>query len=287
VQIILGALTPASLYALIGVGFVIVYRTTRVLSFAQGQLALFGGYLYYALTGYFGGRYGWAVAALVVSGLLMGAILYYVIFSRAGSRGVLILVMLTIMVGTILQALTGIIWGTASQFVESPISQSGIHVTSNAIISPLDLTIFCVTVVLIAVLACIVRFTRHGLAMRAASENAMLASYRGVNVRAVAATAWAIATMMAFLAGLAFAYTSSVSLTMVNLGFTAFAAILIGGLDSISGVIIGSIVVALVQGVATTELSGAWSDVSAYIVIFLVLMVRPYGLFGTRELRRV
>ncbi len=286
-QLFVGSLVPASLYALIGIGFVIVYKTTRVLNFAQGQLCLLGGYITYALTGYFAGHFGWALFGLLVIGLVVGAVIYLALLNPLKGQGPLIMVMLTIILGIIIQAVGGILWGTDPKFLPTPFSLTGIDLGAGVVISQLDLAIIVTAAVVLAVLWLGVRFTRAGVAMRAAAEHPTLASHRGVNVTLIATAAWSIATVTAFLAGVAIGLRSSVDISVVGLGFVGFSAILIGGMDSIPGVLAGSLILAFVQNVATSFLGGQWSDVVAYVLLLAVLLVRPYGLFGTREFLRV
>jgi branched-chain amino acid transport system permease protein len=258
-----------------------------VLNFALGQLLLVAGCVFTTLLFFSGDRYGLSLIGVVVCGALFGGLLYLTLLRKMTGQPPLVVVMFTIMLGIILQALTGVIWGTASRNIVNPVSQAGIQIVPGAALSEFDIAIILCAVLVVAVVGVFVRYTPIGVAMRATAADPDLASYRGVNVVAVATTAWVISTAIAFLTGAIIGVRSTVDVSIVGIGFVGFAAILIGGMDSIVGAIVGAVVVALTQSVATSFLGGEWSEVSAYAVLLFMLVVRPYGLFGTPEFMRV
>lgn len=287
VELLVNALVPASLYCLIGISFVIVYRTTHVLNFALGQFLLLAGCVFTTILFLTGDRYGLSFIGVILCGAAFGGFVYLTLLRKMTGQPPLVVVMFTIMLGIIVQALTGVVWGTASRNVVNPLSQAGIQIVPGAALSEFDIAIIVCAVVVVAAVGAFVRFTPMGVAMRATAGDPDLASYRGVNVVAVATTAWAISTAIAFLTGAIVGIRSTVDVSIVGIGFVGFAAILIGGMDSIIGTVVGAIVVAFTQSVATSFLGGEWSEVSAYAVLLLMLVVRPYGLFGTPEFMRV
>jgi branched-chain amino acid transport system permease protein len=228
-----------------------------------------------------------AILAEIVAALAIGATLYALLLRRLTGQGPLIPVMLTIALGTVIQAVVGMVWGTSSQFLALPFGKSGLRLPAGVTLSELDISIILGAAILLTAVGVVIRFTDVGLMMRAAAENPLLASYRGVRVGVVSATAWAIATVATFAAGIAFGAEGALDISVVGLAFVGFAAILIGGLDSLPGVVLGSIILALVQSLVVTLLGGAWSDVVAYVLLLGTLLVRPYGLLGTPEFLRV
>jgi branched-chain amino acid transport system permease protein len=286
-QIIFNSLVPASLYCIMSIGFVIVYRTTGVLNFAQGQAMLLGGYFFSTLAQSWIHNFTLSVIAVAVAGLIGGGILYVGILRSLTGQNVVTAVMFTVILGNIFDAVTGITWGTAPRTLTTPIKATGFHVTKLVVVTYQDLAIIVAAVVLSAGIGGFVRLTRHGTAMRAAAENPQLASYRGINVIATAALAWSIGGLVALLGGTAYGIYSSVDSSVINLGYVAFAAVLLGGLESIGGAVLGSLIVALVQATVVHFVNAGWSDVTAFILLLLVLLIRPYGLFGAREIVRV
>lgn len=286
-QLLVGSVPSANLYALIGVGFVTVYRSSRVLNFAQGQMALLGAYLFYSLVSLVGGRFyvGLVLACLVA--LVIGTAIYVILLRPAVGQGPLILIMLTIILGIVIESFYTVVWHTDVRFLSNPFGQAAFHLPGDAVISELTVATAVVAVVLIGGFAIFVHRSRWGIAMRASAENPGLASFRGVNVSATAAVSWAVAMLMATVAGVAYGTRTSLDPTLVGLGLSTFPAILIGGLDSIGGVLIGSVVLAVIQNAAATYLGGNWTDVVAYLVLLAVLVIRPTGLFGTRSLERL
>lgn len=287
-SILASSLAPASLYALLGVGFVIIYRGTRVINFIQGQLALVGALIFTSALETLGHQY--LIAALVAIGaaLLIGAMIYFVIMSPLTGQGVLILIMLTLVLGTtIMNPVIAMIWSTNAHNLVLPLSRDAINLPGGAYITQADIATVIAAVVVIGALALVLRYARFGIAMRAAAENPTLAGYRGVNVLQTATMSWAVATVTATLAGIGDGVRAPIDFTMVGLGLYTFPALLIGGMDSIIGVLVGALVLAIIQNAAATYLGGAWTDVTAYVVMLLILMVRPYGFFGTKEFRRL
>ncbi len=282
-----GSLVLASLYALIGAGFVMVYRSSKVLNFAQGHLALLGAYLFYALSVLLHRDFLWTLAALGVVSVAIGAVLYLVFLSPLAGEGPIILIMITIIIGALIVAIVPMVWGTQPHTLASPLSQAGIHLPGGIVTSELDLVTIATAVVVIAGFWCLIRFTTSGIAMRAAAENPLLASYRGVNVALTAGVSWAFAVFAASVAGTAYGLRATLTPSITGLGFAAFPAVVVGGLDSLPGAMVGAVLLAVGQNLAATYLGGDWTDVTAYLVLLVVLLVRPHGLFGRKELVRV
>jgi branched-chain amino acid transport system permease protein len=287
IEIVVNSLVPASLYTLIGVSFVLVYRTTQVLNFALGQLLLIAGLVFFSFSVGLNSNFAVSMVGLVIVGLLLGLVIYLTLLRPMTGQGHLVVVMFTIILGTILQSLGGIIWGTASKSIPNPFGQKGIPIVPGASLSSFDFVVIGTAAIVIVAVGVFVRFSAFGIAMRATAEHPTLASYRGVNVIRVAAIAWSISVAIAFLAGAFIGMRSTVDVSIVGLGFVGFAAILVGGMDSILGALVGALIVAIIQAIATTFLGGEWSEVSAFAVLLVALIIRPYGLFGTPEFMRL
>lgn len=287
-QVIANSLAPGSIYALLGVGFVIAYRATRVINFLQGTLVYAGALFFASATTHFHGNHLLGALAAVLVSLVFGAFVFRVILAPLIGQGPLVLIMVTLVLGTsIMTGLLAMGFGTDARYVDYGLPTKAYRLPGGLYITPTDIATFAITVVLLIGLVVFVRYSRFGVRMRAGAENPQLAEYRGINVLTTSSVAWAIAAATATLAGLAFAGRVPVDPNMQNLGLYAFPAILIGGLDSILGTIIGAFALALIQNSAATYISGSATDIASYVTMLAILVVRPYGLLGTPEYRRL
>lgn len=289
-NVIVGAVVPACIYALIAVGFVLTYRATRVFNFAQGSFVFIGALLFVSVLDSTGSVLAASVVSIVVS-MAIGAATYLVMIRPLAGKGVFVMVMVTLILGTaFLDGIIALIWGVKVYPVNLPPEfRTPILLPFGATTDGVGVATFLVTGLTIGGIAAYLKYARFGIEMRAAAESTILASYSGVPVVATAAASWAIAFGMAGLAGIATAAHTTVDQNIVSLGLYAFPAIILGGMDSVPGALIGSFALALVTSATATFVpSGAiYTDVVAYVFMLVVLMIRPYGLFGTREFRRL
>lgn len=287
-QLLVGQLVPASLYALVSVGFVIVYRSTKVLDFAQGQLVLIGGFGAFSIAQFFNGVAVWTLIVSIIAALVLGAVIYLVVLRPLLTAGPLVLVMLTIALATVLTSVVSIVWGVDTKFVKLNVPDTPIHFGDGVTLSTIGLATIIAAVVVLGGAMAALRYTRFGAATRAAAENPMLATYRGVNVAGVAAATWGFAMATAMLAGISYSMQTGLSASNAEtLGFAAFPAVLVGGLDSIGGALVGSLILAEVQGLGVRYVGANFSEPIGYLLLLAFLIVRPTGLFGSRDILRV
>jgi len=286
-QTLVGQVPAAALYALTGVGFVMVYRTTRVVNFAQGILAMLGGYTCYSLAHVVGIGFWPAVGLSILIAAVAGAALYWTLLRPLIGQDPLLVVMLTIAIGTVLAALGLIVWGADQHFVLAPVS-GNVQLPGGLVLARIDVALTVTAAVLLGGFALILKYTSFGAAMHATAENPTLATLRGINVGVLSAAAWGLAVVFAAIAGIAFGASSGLTPGAGEvLGFAAFPAIILGGMDSVSGALLGALVLAEIQGLAAVYVGGLYVDVVGYIVLLLVLVVRPTGLFGSRDVARI
>jgi branched-chain amino acid transport system permease protein len=289
VDILIECLPQAALYALMAVGLVVIYRTTRVLNFAQGYLGLICGYLFYAVANALPGTpFAVPLIIAVIIAAFLGLALYRVFLARISTAyGDFVPVVYTIAIAWIIEAVVGIIWNGQSHSLSSPLSRRGHHLGLGILLSPLEIGITLLAVVMIVALTVWMHRSRLGAVMRAVSDNPTLVLCYGRSVRRASGIAWAIGTVAAMLVGVAYGVNSSVDFSIVDLGFAAFPAILIGGLDSIPGVLVGSVVIAFAETLVGSQLGGQYSEPISMALALAVLLARPQGLFGTKSLVRV
>lgn len=284
-QLIANIVVLGAIYALVSAGYVLVYRVSHVLNLAHGELMMIGAYLLVATAGLFNGSPILALLLAAASGLLMGLMVYAVLMRWLTGEAVLAAVLITIALGILLRGLSILIW-TTQQFY--PAAMFGwrnppIHILPGVQVSVASLAIVVLTAVIYVGLFLFLQFTPWGVRMRAAGQNPLLAEQRGIRLHAVYALAWGLSTFTASLAGMLLALDSGVESTMATIGLKAFPAALVGGLDSLFGTAIGALIVATAEIAAIQFVNPLLSDVVPFLVLLLVLAVRPWGLFGSRE----
>jgi branched-chain amino acid transport system permease protein len=294
IQIAFAGIALGCIYALIGMGFSIIFKASEVINFAQGELLLVGAYIVSS------GVFAWhlnfilALALGIVTTVLIGLLFERFVLRRMIGRPVFSILMITIGLDTILRTSVLVGWGSDPLAPPSPFTITdgfnigGVHFGAS------DLLTILVTVIMCALLFYFFQYTRYGLAMRATALDQEAALAVGINIRTVYALAWGIAAAIATIGGVFLAISRfSIDLTLGNVALLAFPAIILGGIDSVAGAVVGGIIIGLVQDLTAgyesnvSFLGAGIHQITPYLVMILVLLIRPYGLFGTRKVERV
>jgi branched-chain amino acid transport system permease protein len=285
VQLLVNIVVLAAIYALLACGYVLIYRVSRVMNMAHGELTMLGAYLLLSTAWLFTDHPTTAIGAAVLLSLTVGVLVYVVLMRKMTGEMVLAAILTTIALGILLRGLVVLIWSAAQQhplealrFANPPIVLPG-----GARISTCAALMVGMTAVVYGALFAFLRFGRWGMRMRAAGQNPLLAEQRGVNLNAVYALAWGLSTLTGSIAGMLIALDSGLDQTMVVIGLKAFAPALVGGLDSLIGALAGAVIVAGAEVLAIAYIDPLLSDVVPFLVLIAMLIVRPWGLFGTRE----
>jgi branched-chain amino acid transport system permease protein len=284
-QLVANVIVLTSIYALVNTGYVLVYRVSRVLNLAHGELMMIGAYLLVSTASVFNRDPVIALALAAIFGLIMGIVVYAVLMRWLTGEAVLAAVLITIALGILLRGLSILIW-TSQQFYPAAMfgwRNPSLRVLPGVQISAASLAMIVLTVVVYVALFMFLQFTRWGIRMRAAGQNPLLAEQRGIRLHSVYAMAWGLSTFTASLAGMLLSLDSGVEYTMATIGLKAFPAALVGGLDSLLGAVIGALVVASAEIVAIQYVNPLLSDVVPFVVLLIVLAIRPWGLFGSHE----
>jgi branched-chain amino acid transport system permease protein len=285
VQLAVNIVVLASIYALISCGYVLIYRVSRVLSLAHGELMLLGAYGLYTTASLFSASPLLAVAMSVLLAAVIGVLVYVLLMRRMTGESVLAAVLVTIALGILVRGLTVLIWSTQERHPLNLLGwpNASLVVSGNARISAVGLAFVLITATAYAALYFFLRYTSWGIRMRAAGQNPLLAAQRGINLHGVYALAWALATLTGGIAGMLIACDNALDQTMVTIGLKAFPAALVGGLDSLLGALAGSLIVAAAEVLLIYYVDPLLSEVVPFAVLVAMLMVRPWGLFGSRE----
>jgi branched-chain amino acid transport system permease protein len=286
-DILLNTITLGCTYGLIGMGFVVVFRSTQVISFAQGAFMMIGALLFATLIN--ASLPVWlAFITTVVALAVLGSATFVLVFGRLAGLEPFVAAMATVGVGTLIEAAALLIWGPSIITMRSIFATGNHHLGGAFVIT--DIGIFTLVVTVVVFLATIagLQLSPLGLRMRASADNPTLASYTGLGVARLSSAAWALAAATAALAGIIFLIgTQPDPATVYSLGLGAFPAILLGGIDSIGGCLVGGIIIAFAQSAVVTWWGGQYQDVVAYALLLLLLLVRPQGLFGRVDARRL
>jgi branched-chain amino acid transport system permease protein len=281
-------------YALIALGFSIVFKATGVINFAQASLVLLGAYLTYHFSQTWELNFYVGLVLAMATGALVGLAVEALVLRRLVGEQPATVIMATIGVLFVIDNATTAVWGPTNRNLGDPwgvTTREFLGVT----VADRDLWTIAFTAAAVAAFFLFFRYSPLGLAMRAAAFDPEAAMAQGIPARRVSRAAWAIAGLVAALAGTTLAAgASQLSPATGALALIAFPAIILGGLDSPLGAVVGGVIIGLVQQF-TALLAPEYFDwvgesferVSPYLVMIVILLIRPYGLFGTREVRRV
>jgi branched-chain amino acid transport system permease protein len=283
---IIGGLATGSSYTLLSLGLVFAFRGTSTFNLAHGQLLLLAAYIV-AEGSVLGIPFG--ISTIIGIGIvaLVGVLFFRLVLYRAIGLPPFISLIATLGLAAILDGVTTILFDGSSRSISTSALPSGVLRFAGTGISESSIVL---TVFSICVAAAIIIWshrTQSGTRLRAAGQNALLASQGGINVRWYYMGAWGLSGGLAALAGIAYGATNIVSPSMVGLGFAALPAVLLGGIDSIDGALVGGLVLGLFQGFVSTYFGGQVLDAATYTLLLVVLLLRPQGLFGTEEVVRV
>ena len=284
-QLAVNIVVLASIYALIACGYVLIYRVSRVLNLAHGELMMLGAYLLLAVASTFVFNAVTAIAAALVLSLAVGVLVYVFLMRKMTGEMVLAAILTTIALGIFLRGLIVIIWSAQQQYPGQALALANpaIVLPGGGRISMFAALLVIATAVVYGALFIFLRFGRWGVRMRAAGQSPLLAAQRGINLHTVYALAWGLSTLTGSLAGMLIALDSGLTGTMVVIGLKAFPAALVGGLDSLVGALVGALIIAAAEISLIHYVDPLLSDVVPFLVLIVMLVFRPWGLFGTRE----
>ncbi|NUQ36936.1 MAG: branched-chain amino acid ABC transporter permease [Caldilineales bacterium] len=287
VQLTLSGLTNGAVYALVALGFVLIYKSSDVINFAQGEFLLVGAYVAYLMIGQIGLVWPLGVLLTLIVAVLLGVVVERLVLRPLIGEPIISVIMVTIGLASLLKALVNSIWGTNPQVFPAFIPKNEVHLL-NATVTADKLWAIFLAVLFLVIFSLFFRFTREGIAMRAVADDQQAALSMGISVKRIFAVAWSIAAVTAAVAGLIVANTLEVSGNITGVGLRVFPVVILGGLDSIPGALIGAAVIGLLEAYSGGYVGdGSLSQVIPFIVLVLILMVRPYGLFGQEIIERV
>ena len=288
-QYAISGLSTGSIYALVALGLALIYRSTRILNFAHGDMTTAGTFVAFALLG-LNLHYGPAFILALLLGCLLAMAFYFAVLVPAQRRDATQLgqIILTLGLGLILQGLTAYFGGTDTKSFPFPLSDSKVYKFGGVVISQLSLGTLIAGLLVCIAFYLLVQKTRLGLAMRATSENLPAAQTMGIPTRRILAFSWGLAAVLGVLAGLFLAPALLLDpFFMLEPFLKGFAAAILGGLNSLPGAIVGGLILGVTESLAGGYVSIAFKNTFAFLIIILVLLVRPEGLLGKEFKERI
>jgi branched-chain amino acid transport system permease protein len=278
------------MYALIALGFVLVYKATDAINFAQGEFVMFAGFIA-AGAAYFAGLPFFACALIAIAGMAaFGFGLERVVLRPLIGRPVVAVIMATIGVAALLRGFATLAFGAGTRAINMPIEDEPLYL-GPVMLSPIQLVGAGVSIAFLAIFTWFFLRSRMGVAMRAVADSQQVAMAMGINVQRYFALAWAMAGIVSALGGVVWGTMLGVDNQLALIGLKVFPVVILGGLDSVIGAVVGGLIVGIVENLAAGYLDpyvgGGTKDFAPYILMILVLMIRPYGIFGRRLIERI
>jgi len=287
-QLIVEGLAIGACYGIFAIAFVIIYKTSEVINFAQGEMAMLSTFVAYHMLAYYHYPFWLAFIITMVFATFLGVLIEFIFLRPAKDPTVLGLIVITLGAEMLLMGLASWKWGSEQKDFQFPMSFQVVHEPiKGVIINDWDIGVFITAVSLMILLYLFFKYTRLGVAMRATQQNKNAAKIMGIKVERVFSFAWGISSLIGTIAAMFFAARATLDPGFMMEPFLrAFAAGVLGGLMSIPGVIIGGVLLGLIEnffGFAWPE----WKPIVAFIVIILVLCIRPSGLFAKHYVKKV
>lgn len=282
---VIGGLTLGGTLALISLGLVLAYRATHTFNFAHGQLMVFPAFIVgWAFTNGYPVLPALGVAILATAGI--ASLFYFVALRRTTGLPLFMGIIATFGLAAIVDGMIGLLFKNNQFNLTLPLVPTGTVRIGGVGISKTALTFAFATLVLAVVVVIVVRKTHLGMKIRAAGQNPTLASQGGIQVGRIHLASWAVAGALAALAGVSYGSVTLVNTSMIHLGLAALPAIVLGGIDSVEGAVVGGVIVGLLQGFTQTYLGGEFVDVVTYTLLLVTLLFLPQGIFGTKQALR-
>ncbi|HEY6103270.1 MAG TPA: branched-chain amino acid ABC transporter permease, partial [bacterium] len=288
IQYVVGGLAIGSLYALVALGIVLLYRTSRVLNFAHGDLATFGTLVVFTLLTAARWPFGAAALGGIAAAAAVGAAFFFLIIRPAKESTLLGKIVITLGLALVLQGTAARLWGMDPKTLPFPLSDVKVYRIGEVVMSQISVGSFGVGLLLMAGLYVLVQHSRVGLAMRAVSQNAVASQVLGIPVRQILVLTWGLASGLGAAAGILLAPVTLLDpYMMLDPFLKGFAAAVLGGIDSMPGAALGGMLLGVAEAVFAGYVSVKFKTTLAFVIIIAVLIIRPEGLLGREYKRRV
>ncbi len=285
-QLSVSGLSNGMVYALAAVGFVVIYKASDVINFAQGELLLLGAYLTFFFVAQLGLPWSLGVLLALLTAVGAGLLIERFVLRPLIGEPIISMIMVTIGLSSLLKGLVNAVWGPRPRPFPAFVPSGDVRLGS-AVLGADRLVIIALTVGLLVALGLFFRVARDGIAMRAIADDQQAALSMGISIKRVFALAWAMAAASAAIGGVMLANIVGVSQDIGAIGLRVFPVVILGGLDSIAGAVVGGAIIGLLEAYTGGYIGHGVNLIVPFVLLIVVLMVRPYGLFGREIVERV
>ncbi len=291
-QLVISGLVVGSIYSAVALGFVIIYKSTRVVNFAQGEFLMVGAYVCYAFLVQMHVPFWGALLLTILFSMVLALIIERLILRPMIGEPIISIIMVTIALSLVLRSVVSVAWGTdilvynPKLFPQEMVDLLGVPVSLEFV------WCFVLSVFLLAVFSVFFKYSKAGVAMRATAFNQQVAQSMGISVKNIFALSWVISAVVSGIGGVLIGNINGINNSLYHFGLKVFPATILGGLDSILGAALGGIIIGVLENLSDGlfktyfDLSGV-KEVAPYVILVIILMIKPYGLFGTKEIERV
>ncbi|GBE15995.1 MAG TPA: branched-chain amino acid ABC transporter permease [Proteobacteria bacterium] len=289
-QLIVQGLAIGSVYSLVALGFVLIYKASSVINFAQGELLMVGAYVCLSLIVQFHLPF-WAgfLLTMVFSVVLALAIERLVLRPMIGEP-IISTIMVTIGLALVLKSSVAALWGTQIKVFPTIFPQAPVRF-GEVVVSQVYIYTFAASIIFLIIFALFFKYSRMGIAMRATANSNQVALSMGISVKKIFAISWCVAAVVSAVGGILIGNINGVNVTLSDVGLKVFPAVILGGLDSIPGAVLGGLIIGILENLSGGYLDhffgGGVKEVAPFVILVIILMIKPYGLFGTEEIERV
>lgn len=290
-QLIISGLVVGSIYSLVALGFVIIFKATKVVNFAQGELVMFGAYVCFALTVQFHLPFLVSFLLTLVFSVLLGLLVERLVLRPLIGEPIISVIMVTIGLSSMLKSFVQMGWGTQIHVFPQILPQEPL-VLLGLPIAPVYVAAFGLALLLFGVFSLFFKYSSIGIAMRATAFDQQAAQSMGIGIKSIFALSWCIAAVVSSIGGIILGNINGINAQLGYLGLKVFPAVILGGLDSLLGAALGGLIIGVLENIcegAAKDLLGLGGvkEVASFIILVIILMIKPYGLFGSREIERV
>jgi branched-chain amino acid transport system permease protein len=279
-------LAAGGIYALVALGFVLIFKATGLFNFAMGELMMFGAFLFFAFSQQAGWHWAPALVGALALSIALALLIERAVLRQMIGQSEIVLIIITVGLGSILKGIAGIIWGPEIRQIPGLLPRTPIFL-GDILIPGTSFWGFVIAIAVVSAFLVYFRFSRAGVALRATASSDVNAYSMGIDVRRVAALVWIGAAVTATMCGVVLGAINGIEPHLGDVALVALAVLILGGLDSMGGVIVGGLAIGWLQSMTGAYLGGEYREAVPYVAVLLVLLVRPYGLFGKKHIERI
>ncbi|HHY72548.1 MAG TPA: branched-chain amino acid ABC transporter permease [Bacillus bacterium] len=289
-QMLVTGIVIGSVYALVALGFVLIYKSSDAINFAQGEFLLVGTYVCLTLVSSYNIPFIPALIMTLLFSAVLGLVIERIVLRPFIGEPVISLIMATIGLSSVLLGIVHIIWGHETKVFPQIFSELPVHL-GNIIVAPVYLWSLAIVIVMLILFTLFFKYSKMGIAMRATADDQQAAMSMGISVKVIFACAWAIAAVVSAVGGVLIGNINGVNSSLAFIGLKVLPVAILGGLDSIPGAIVGGLIIGVIEsmtgGYLDPLVGGGLKEVMPFIILVFILMFKPYGLFGKKEIERV